>query len=124
MLASVKLLIENKLKMSGIYTFGQPPVGTSGFCSRFKKHFPNNLFRFVNHTDAVSGLPILFRKHVGEIRYFDTSGSLWEGKPPWKVSFLDHIQAPSKFGGLSQFTAHPMKNYVGLIEKQISDSHM
>jgi triacylglycerol lipase len=123
LLASIKLLIENKFKISGVYTFGQPPVGTLGFCSKFKEHFPNNLFRFVNHTDAVSGLPILFRAHVGEIRYFDTSGSLWDGKPPGKVSFLDHIQAPSKFGGLSQFTAHPMKNYVELIEKQISEKN-
>ena len=121
LLASVKLLIENKFKISGIYTFGQPPVGTSGFCSKFKKHFPKNLYRFVNHTDAVSDLPILFLRHVGEIRYFDTSGSLWGGKPPWKVNFLDQIRAPARFSGLSQFTAHSMKNYVELIEKQISD---
>jgi len=119
LLASVKLLVENEYKISGIYTFGQPTVGTSGFCSKFKKHYPNNLFRFVNHTDAVSDLPILLRQHVGEIRYFDTSGSLWEGKPPWKVSFLDHFDAPVKYGGLSQFAAHSMKNYVELIEKQI-----
>ena len=124
LLASVKLLVENKNMISGIYTFGQPPVGTLRFCSKFKEQFPNNLFRFVNHTDAVSDLPILLRQHVGEIRYFDTSGSLWEGKPPWKVSFLDHINAPVKYGGLSQFTAHSMKNYVVLIEKQIKMESM
>lgn len=118
-LAAAKLLVEHKLELAGLYTFGQPPVGTIRFCSRFEKQFPNRFFRFVNHTDAVSGAPIFFRAHVGEVRYFDTSGALWEGAPPRRVRVLDHMRAPAKFGGLSQFTAHSMNNYVELLATSV-----
>ena len=115
----------HKLELAGLYTFGQPPVGTIRFCSKFEKQFPNRFFRFVNHTDAVSGTPILFRKHVGELRYFDTSGALWEGKPPWRVSFLDHVRAPAKFGGLSQFAAHSMNTMWSFLRSSfLKDSHI
>ncbi|MBI4735080.1 MAG: lipase family protein [candidate division NC10 bacterium] len=120
-LTAAKLLVEHDLAIAGLYTFGQPPVGTGGFCTTFEKRFSNRLFRFVNHTDAVSDAPILFREHVGEVRYFDTSGALWEGEPPWRVSLLDHMRAPAKFGGLAQFAAHSMKNYAELLAKRISE---
>lgn len=120
-LAAVKLLCENKLEIGGVYTFGQPPVGTPGFCSRFEERFPNRLFRFVNHIDVVSEAPILYRVHVGEVRYFDTSGTLWMGKPPWRVSVLDQIRTPEKSGGVAQFAAHSIKNYVELLERQLSE---
>lgn len=120
-LVAVKLLCENKLEIGGVYTFGQPSVGTVRFCSNFEKQFSTRLFRFVNHVDAVSDIPILFLEHVGEVRYFDTSGTLWVGKPPWRVRRIDHIQAPVKFGGLALFAAHSMKNYVELLERQISE---
>lgn len=120
LLASIKLFFENKLPIAGLYTFGQPPVGTASFCARFEKQCPFRLYRFVNHTDAVSDVPILFREHVGNVRYFDTSGVLWEGEPPWRVNLLDHMRAPAKYGGLSQFLAHSMKNYVELLASQVS----
>ena len=115
LLAATKLFVENNVPIAGLYTFGQPPVGTGAFCSKFEEQRPFPMFRFINHTDAVSDLPILFRDHVGEVRYFDTSGALWEGEPPWRVSALDHMRAPTKYGGLSQFMAHSMKNYVELL---------
>lgn len=117
LLAAVKFLVEHKLEIAGIYTFGQLPIGRSGFCERFKDKFPNRVFRFVNHIDAVSDSEFL-REHVGEVRYFDTDGTLWEGEPPWRVSLLDHIRASSRFGGFAMFAAHSMKNYVELLEKQ------
>lgn len=120
LLASTKLFIENKLPIAGLYTFGQPPVGTGTFCSRFKTQCPFRYYRFVNHTDAVSDLPIMFREHVGDVIYFDTSGAMWKGEPPWSVSLLDHVRAPAKYGGLSQFLAHSMKVYVELIGARVS----
>ena len=119
-LATAKLLADDNLDIAGLYTFGQPPVGARGFCSNFENRLENRYFRFVNHTDAVSDVPIFFREHVGEVRYFDTSGTLWEGEPPWRVGFLDQVRAPGKYGGLSQFTAHSMKNYIELIRKHAS----
>jgi triacylglycerol lipase len=120
-LAVAKLLDKYGLHIRGLYTFGQPPVGTLRFGMKLKEKFSNRYFRFVNQTDAVSDLPIFFRYHTGEVRYFDTIGSLWFGDPPWRVSLLDHIRAPIRFGGLSQFTAHSMKNYVGILSNLLSE---
>jgi len=119
-LAAAKLVGGDELEVAGLYTFGQPPVGTLGFCRKFKERFANRFFRFVNHTDAVADLPILFRAHVGEVRYFDTSGALWLREPPWRVSALDHMRAPGKYGGLAEFAAHSMRNYVELLERQLT----
>lgn len=119
LLASVKLSIENKLPVSGLYTFGQPAVGTSSFCSRFKRQCPFHLNRFVNNVDAVSDAPILFLEQVGDVRYFDTFGNLFETGPPWRVSLLDHIRAPRKDGGLSDLLAHSMKRYVALLGERL-----
>lgn len=120
-LAATKLHNEHNLEIAGVYTYGQPPVGTVGFCTKFEKQFPKRLYRFVNHTDAVAEVPILFCEHAGEVRYFDTSGKLYLGEPPFLESALDHIRAPGKYGGLAQFAAHSMQNYVDLITQRITE---
>ena len=121
-LASIKLYVEDGIPIAGLYTFGQPPVGTLGFGSRFTDRCSFGLHRFVNHTHAVSDVPILGREHMGTVRYFDVSGKLWEGRPPWKVAMMDHWRAPQKFGGLSQFLAHSMATYVELIAGQLTNT--
>lgn len=119
-LASVKAHFEDGISIAGVYTFGQPPIGTTSFGLGFEKRSPYRLYRFINHTDAVSSAPIItLLEHVGEVRYFDTAGILWEGEPPWRVSLADHVRAPGLHGGLSQFKAHLMKDYVDLIAAKI-----
>jgi triacylglycerol lipase len=89
MLTATKLCVEQKHEIAGIYTFGQPPVGVIPFCIRFEEKFSNRYFRFVNSIDFVSDAPILFRTHVDEgVRYFDTSGKLFSGNPPWKEKHI------------------------------------
>jgi triacylglycerol lipase len=117
-LASAKFLVEQNVEVAGLYTFGQPSVGSESCCSGFEKRCRGRLYRFINHTDAVSDSPLLFYEHVGQVRYFDTSGTLWEGEPPWRVSMLDHMRAPRMHGGNSQFVAHSMRNYVDLLEAE------
>jgi len=121
LLAAVKLHMEHGLEIAGIYTYGQPPVGRGGFCANLAKHFPNRYFRFVNHIDAVSDATLFFRHPAREVRYFDTSGKLWEGDPPWRVSILDRIRGPGIFGGLAEFVVHSMKNYIENLMKQESE---
>ncbi|TVL98713.1 MAG: hypothetical protein CV087_20755 [Candidatus Brocadia sp. WS118] len=119
MLAATKLCVEQKHEIAGIYTFGQPPVGGFSFCNRFEEKFSNRYFRFVNSVDIVSDTS-LFRTHAGEVRYFDTSGKLFLGEPPWKVTFLDKIRGSDRYGFLPEIKAHFQKNYVELLKKQIS----
>lgn len=119
-LASIKLYLEEGIPIAGLYTFGQPPVGTTGFGSRFTERCSFGLYRFVNHTDAVSDVPILGREHMGAVRYFDVSGKLWEGNPPFKVALMDHVRAPHLHGGRSQFLAHSIAKYAELIAGQLT----
>ncbi|MDH3439046.1 MAG: lipase family protein, partial [Betaproteobacteria bacterium] len=117
-LAAVKLFVESRVDIAGLYTFGQPPLGTLGFCSELEKQLPARFFRFVDHTDAVSDVPIF--SHVGEVRYFDTHGSMHLGEPPWHVVFGDYMRAPRLFGGLHMFAAHAKDRYRDLLVAQLS----
>ena len=119
-LTSIKLYLEEAIPIAGLYTFGQPPVGTTGFGSRFTERCSFGLYRFVNHTDAVSDVPILGREHMGTVRYFDVSGKLWEGTPPFKVALMDHVRAPHLHGGRSQFLAHSIAKYAELIAGELT----
>jgi len=115
-LASIKAHFESGVPVGGLYTFGQPPIGTTGFCTAFEKQCPYRLYRFINHTDAVSDVPMLtLLEQIGDVRYFDLSGKLWEGEPPWRVRFSDHWNAPRVHGGMSDFRAHSMAGYIDLL---------
>jgi triacylglycerol lipase len=118
-LASIKTHFEDGVPVAGVYTFGQPCIGTVGFCTSFSNRCPYPLYRFVNHTDAVADAPMItLLEHVGEVRYFDIERKLWQGEPPWKLRLRDRIKASRERGGLADFHAHAMKDYVSLIAAQ------
>lgn len=64
-----------KFPISGVYTFGQPAVGFSGFRSFIDVCYPESFHRFVNDDDVVPRVPPGYR-HVGQIRRFDSAGSV------------------------------------------------
>lgn len=55
-----------------LYTFGSPRVGDR----EFKDAFAVNAFRFVNHLDVVTRVPLAPYEHVGELYYIDGQGSI------------------------------------------------
>lgn len=115
-LASIKAQFESGIPVAGLYTFGQPPIGTTGFCMAFEERCPYSLYRFINHTDAVSDVPMLtLLEHVGHVRYLDLAGTLHEGEPSFGMSLRDHWNAPRLHGGLADFKAHSMAGYVDLL---------
>ncbi|MGO9138564.1 MAG: lipase family protein [Syntrophales bacterium] len=69
--ALATLAAERYGNVQGLYTFGSPRVGDIDFADRF--HI--NAYRFVNNNDIVARVPppILY-KHVGNLRYIDSSG--------------------------------------------------
>lgn len=115
LLSAAKLLCADPASVSGVCTFGQPPVGGAAFCRDCDRHLGDRYIRCVNHTDAVADAPILFRRHAGRLWYFDVDGRLHQ-----EVSFrrlaLDAMAAPRRFGGLSQFAAHGMDRYLPLLK--------
>lgn len=61
------------LRLQGVYTFGSPRVGDSGFGARIRVP----MFRFRNDSDIVPHFPLgfLFR-HVGALQFIDAAGYL------------------------------------------------
>jgi hypothetical protein len=61
------------LRLQGVYTFGSPFVGDSGFGARIRVP----VFRFRNDSDIVPHLPLgLLFRHVGTLQFIDGAGYL------------------------------------------------
>jgi hypothetical protein len=84
--------------VSGLYTYGSPRVGDL----HFKNRFSFKTYRFVNNNDIVTKVPPpgLYH-HVGDLKYIDPQGFIYEDYDPWKEavsgiqseisSFLDSL---------------------------------
>jgi triacylglycerol lipase len=60
-------------QIRGLYTYGSPRVGDR----HFKQAFFVPTYRFVNHDDIVTRVPLpLFYQHVGDVKYIDGDGLL------------------------------------------------
>ncbi|MCH9699679.1 MAG: lipase family protein [Gammaproteobacteria bacterium] len=65
------------IKVDGVYTYGQPPVGDSGFKKCYEDRFLESTFRFVNFKDLVPRLkPNKNSEHVGLLLFLDNEGNL------------------------------------------------
>ena len=100
-------------------TFGQPPVGYESFSRGFDLAAP--LIRFVNHRDVVPEVQTPFLvaplTHVGERRYFDTSGELHHDGPSHIQGLRDSVCAPLYEPG-AEFNAHKVLRYVALLHRR------
>jgi triacylglycerol lipase len=114
LLAAARLAAEAQT-VDRICTFGQPPVGGSRFCDRCLESFGDRYIRCVNHTDAVVEDLSFWRQHTGTLWYFDVDGHLHH-QVDFRRNLLDHVLAPHRLGGLSQFGAHAMSRYMPLLE--------
>jgi hypothetical protein len=80
--AALATLAANRYgKAQGLYTFGSPRVGNVDFADDF--HI--SAYRFVNNNDIVARVPppILY-KHVGDLRYIDSSGIVYDNSSCWE----------------------------------------
>jgi alpha-beta hydrolase superfamily lysophospholipase len=61
------------LRLQGVYTFGSPRVGDTGFGATIRVP----VFRFRNDSDLVPHLPLgLVFRHVGQLQFFDGGGHI------------------------------------------------
>jgi triacylglycerol lipase len=126
-LAAAKFL-EGGRTVKGLYTFGQPRVGSEGFAEKFNNIFRIRSFRFVNNEDIVTRVPprSINYGHIGSVVYFDSFGNLHKDIRWWR-KFLDRsisksIRALDRYdmlkeqfpGGLKD---HCMDEYIRLIDK-------
>ncbi|OLP18432.1 hypothetical protein BST81_10755 [Leptolyngbya sp. 'hensonii'] len=83
---------EQPIVVNGLYTFGQPRVGSEKFAANFNNLFKAQTFRFVNNNDVVARLPpsLMDYSHVGQLKYFDHEGNFKsDGDLNWWNTFWD-----------------------------------
>jgi triacylglycerol lipase len=107
-------LAANDVIADRLCTFGQPAVGGAAFCRQCGTSFGTRYIRCVNHTDAVADDLTFWRQHSGTLWYFDVDGVLHH-TVTFRRGLIDHVMAPHRFGGLSQFSAHGMAKYLPLL---------
>ncbi len=69
--------------VKGLYTFGSPRVGDSGFC----KNYPVTSYRFENNNDIVCKVPPPMPglySHVGKLKYIGSDGIIHDDIGTWK----------------------------------------
>ena len=113
---------------AGLYTFGQPRVGTVPFCDACTADFGSIYFRYTNNQDIVTRVPPreLGYWHTGKDEYIDPNNVIHED-PTWWQLFLDRIKVGVSTLRLMQnrqidlplVTDHSMTNYIARIEKNL-----
>jgi triacylglycerol lipase len=128
--ATAALTFAKREPVNGLYTFGQPRVGDSIFCSHCDSQFGDTMFRFVNNQDIVTRvpprivpIPPAFYGHSGQLRYFDIKGTLHSDETWWN-SFLLNVDVGIQ--NMEALLEAPVKDhsldecYIPLIEQYLA----
>jgi triacylglycerol lipase len=75
-LCAAQALFVSRIPVQGVYTFGQPRVGTKDFADAVNAKLGSGIFRFVNDRDIVPRVPLFSMGfcHYGSQRFFDHAG--------------------------------------------------
>jgi triacylglycerol lipase len=75
-LCAAQALFVSKIPVQGVYTFGQPRVGSRDFADALNAKLGSGIFRFVNDRDIVPRVPLFSMGfcHYGSQRFFDHAG--------------------------------------------------
>ena len=75
-LCAAQALFCSKVPVQGVYTFGQPRVGSKEFADAVNDKLGSGIFRFVNDRDIVPRVPLFSMGycHYGSQRFFDGTG--------------------------------------------------
>ena len=81
---AVDRLTDERMDVSGLYTYGQPRVGDRDFAKQFDVKMGKSSFRFVNDEDVVTRVPPPPGfKHIGKMCFFDNKGVLYLENTLW-----------------------------------------
>jgi len=118
--------------VAGVYTFGQPRVGTRDFAQSCDADFGNFYFRFVNNADIVPRIPprVLGYWHAGKLEFIDADGSIHDDISWWH-EMLDSVEVgldglrnlQAQKPDLAAIQDHAMNLYLAAIQAAWSAAH-
>ena len=75
-LCAAQTVFVSNIPVQGVYTFGQPRVGSKDFADALNAKLGSGIFRFVNDRDIVPRVPLFSMGycHYGSQRFFDHAG--------------------------------------------------
>ena len=128
-LCAARLIFEQSIAVTGLYTYGQPRVGDDDFADAFRSQMVGQYHRYTNDKDIVPHVPLLVMKfrHTGAHLLFDALGELHDVTGHELLFVLRSALEGSLFGGQSPLEVlrrpdlvsdHGMKNYVALLTKK------
>ena len=107
-------------EVAAVYTYGQPRIGLSDFRGPYRAGLDEVTYRFINHIDLVTRVPLLVQgyRNVGHRVYFDRSGRSHVDAGIWKVALDDVLFRLTHFGRLEAagLDPHDKGTYVDLVE--------
>lgn len=105
--------------VEGVYTFGQPRSGQGAFATEFNRRLENVTYRFINHIDLVTRVPLLVQgyRHVGRRMYFDESGTFHPDARSWTIAKDDLSYRLRNFGRIEStgLGSHEISRYDDLV---------
>ncbi|NJM99127.1 MAG: lipase family protein [Phormidesmis sp. RL_2_1] len=124
-------LIDNGIRVEGVYTFGQPRVGDRTFITQLNANTGGKVFRFVNNNDIVPHVPPPFSiwnpmrlyGHVGTVKYFDAKGKIM-AKYKLTARLTDATVGLVKgiFGaGFNLISDHRMEYYISHLDDALQE---
>ena len=117
-LAAFRLSQSSDFSFSGLYTFGQPRVGTSGFARFSNRSYKNKFFRFVNNNDLVTFVPPFFwgYRDTGQLYYLTADRKIVKDGLPWLKAIKDRIVGIRDIFAID----HDIQTYVDIIRENVS----
>ncbi len=102
-------LSEANVTVDAVYTYGQPRTGKSDFQRAYDDRLGDKTFRFVNHIDLVTRVPLLFQgyRHVGRRMYFNEQGAFTPDAGTWAVARDDLTYRLGNFGKIQAIGIDP-----------------
>ena len=116
-LAAFRLHYFTDFSFQGLYTYGQPRVGSWAFCNFVNYDLRPRMFRFANNNDFVTFVPpfAFGYGHLGQLYYLTARDTIIQNGFPLVGSVADRIAGLRDFGQLD----HDMATYIRIIEKNL-----
>lgn len=109
--------------VTAVFTYGQPRTGHADFRARYDSVLQSVTFRFINHIDLVTRVPLLLQsyRHVGRRMYIDADGTFHRDASAWHVAWDDLKYRLRHFGridsiGTAPHLIGPYRDRIGAIQ--------